>query len=93
VRAQAAGADAFFELFLAWVAWVLVDFCDFDAFVVDDDSVAIGLAAGADAACANAPTLTAEATMAARMVFMVFPCVGWDGAECSGRQRRPCRRG
>jgi len=46
--------------------------------VVEDDSDAIGLveAAGAEAAWANAPTLTAEARIAARMVFMEFPCVG-----------------
>jgi hypothetical protein len=56
----------------------LVVLCDFDAFVVEDDSDAIGLveAAGAEAAWANAPTLTAEARIAARMVFMEFPCVG-----------------
>jgi hypothetical protein len=57
------------------LAWVFVVLCDFDALCVvdDDDSVAIGLvAAGAEAAWANAPTLTAEAMIAARRVFMEF---------------------
>jgi len=73
--AQAAGAAGFFELFLAWLV-DLLDLCDFDDDLVDDVSVAAGLAAagvaaaGAVEAWAYAPKLTAEATSATRRVFM-----------------------
>src|SRR5437764_393512 len=72
--AQAAGADAFFELFLA--ACVLCDLVDLVDDLVDDDEVspdilddAIGAEAPAEGLdCANAPKLTAEAMTAAMRV-------------------------
>jgi hypothetical protein len=88
--AQAAGADAFFAGFLAAVVWLLLDLgaavvvllCDDDWCFMLESPAAIGaLPAGAEADCAKAPKLTAEAMTAAMRVFMECPLMWWKAYE------------